>query len=93
MSKNRVNNPLDVVSVNDIVKVYVYEIDEAKGRVQLSLLPLDVLAKRDADKKEFKSRKKAYNKPQRKEISEEEAMKKLLDRFGFLFVSQLSIDA
>lgn len=82
MSLKRVNNPLDVVSVNDIVKVYVYEIDEAKGRVQLSLLPLDVLAKRDADKKEFKSRKKAYNKSQRKEISEEEAMKKLLDRFG-----------
>ena len=83
MSLKRVNNPLDVVSVNDIVKVYVVEIDEAKGRVQLSLLPLDVLAKRDADKKEFKSRKKAYNKPNyKKEISEEEAMKKLLERFG-----------
>ena len=83
MSTKRVNNPLEVVSVNDIVTVYVYEIDEAKGRVQLSLLPLDVLAKRDADKKEFKSRKKAYNKPEhKKEITEEEAMKKLLERFG-----------
>ena len=84
MSKNRVNNPLDVVSVNDIVKVYVVEIDETKGRVQLSLLSLEELAKRDADKKQFKSLKKAYNKPyhKEKEINEEEAMAKLLERFG-----------
>ena len=84
MSKDRINNPLDVVSVNDIVKVYVYEIDEAKGRVQLSLLSLDELAKRDADKKQFKSLKKAYNKPyhKEKEITEEEAMANLLARFG-----------
>lgn len=84
MSTKRINTPLDVVNVNDIVKVYVYDIDEAKQRVQLSLLPLDVLAKRDADQKEFKSRKKAYNKEYHKEkpISEEEAMKRLLERFG-----------
>lgn len=84
MSTKRINTPLDVVNVNDIVKVYVYDIDETKGRVQLSLLPLDVLAKRDADQKEFKSRKKAYNKEYHKEkpISEEEAMKRLLERFG-----------
>lgn len=85
MSIKHINNPLDVVSVNDIVTVYVYEIDEAKGRVQLSLLPLDVLAKRDADNKEFKSRKKAYNKPyhkEKQEINEEDAMKRLLERFG-----------
>ena len=84
MSTKRIENPLDVVSVNDVVKVYVVEIDETKGRVQLSLLPLDVLAKRDADKKQFKSLKKSYNKPyhKEKEISEEEAMAKLLERFG-----------
>jgi len=84
MSEKRINNPLDVVSVGDIVTVYVFEIDEVKGRVQLSLLPLDVLAKRDADKKSFKSRKKAYNKEyhKEKEINEEEAMAKLLERFG-----------
>ena len=84
MSTKRINTPLDVLNVNDIVKVYVYDIDEAKGRVQLSLLPLDVLAKRDADNKEFKSRKKAYNKEYKKEkpISEEDAMKALLERFG-----------
>ncbi|MBQ5444949.1 MAG: hypothetical protein IIU29_07165 [Erysipelotrichaceae bacterium] len=49
-----------------------------------------MLAKRDADKKEFRSRKKAQNRPYHKEkerpaekeISEEEAMKRLLERFG-----------
>ncbi len=90
MSTKRVNHPSEVVSVSDIVKVYVYDVDEVKQRVQLSLLPLDVLAKRDADKKEFRSRKKAANRPYHKErpakveeeISEEEAMKRLLERFG-----------
>lgn len=87
MSLNRINHPSEVVSVADIVKVYVYEVDEVKQRVQLSLLPLDVLAKRDADKKEFRSRKKAHNRPyhekkEEKEISEEEAMKRLMERFG-----------
>lgn len=84
MSMSRVNNPLDVVSVGDIVKVYVHEIDELKGRVQLSLLSPEELARRDADKKEFKSRKRAYNKEyhQEKEIDEDEAMKRLLERFG-----------
>lgn len=84
MSSKRINHPSQVVAVSDIVKVYVYEVDEAKGRVQLSLLPLDVLAKKDADNKEFKSRKKAHNNPykQKKELSEAEAMKRLLDRFG-----------
>ena len=90
MSKKRISHPSEVVSVSDIVKVYVYDVDEVKQRVQLSLLPLDELAKRDADKKEFRSRKKASNRPYHKdkapkaeeEISEEEAMKRLLERFG-----------
>ena len=86
MSMKRVNHPSEVVSVSDIVKVYVYDVDEAKQRVQLSLLPLDVLAKRDADKKEFRSRKKANNRPyhEKKEtiIDEDEAMKRLMERFG-----------
>ena len=87
MSEKRINHPSEVVSVSDIVKVYVYEVDEAKQRVQLSLLPLDLLAKRDADKKQFKDRKKAHNRPyhekkEEKEVSEEEAMKRLLERFG-----------
>ena len=84
MANRRVNHPSEVVSVGDIVDVYVYEVDEVKHRVQLSLLSLDELAKKDNDRKE-KSLKKAKNKPyhkQDKEISEEEAMKKLLERFG-----------
>ena len=87
MSEKRINHPSEVVSVADIVKVYVYEVDEEKHRVQLSLLPLDVLEKRDAKKKEFRSLKKAKNRPyhkeeKEKEVSEEEAMKRLLERFG-----------
>ena len=90
MSMKRINHPSEVVSVADIVKVYVYDVDEVKQRVQLSLLPLDVLAKRDADNKEFRSRRKAKNRPyhkenvkqEEKEIDEEEAMKRLLERFG-----------
>jgi uncharacterized protein len=88
MSMKRISHPSEVVSVADIVKVYVYDVDEVKQRVQLSLLPLDVLAKRDANKKEFRSRKKAQNRPYHKEkepereISEKEAMKRLLERFG-----------
>lgn len=84
MSLKKVNHPSEVVAVSDIVTVYVVEVDEIKKRVQLSLLPLDVLNKKNADMKEFKSRKKAYNKPyhREEEINEEEAMKRLLERFG-----------
>jgi len=90
MSMKRINHPSEVVSVSDIVKVYVYDVDETKERVQLSLLPLEELARRDEMKKE-RSLKKAHNrpyhkekqeKPVEKEISEEEAMKRLLERFG-----------
>lgn len=88
MSKKRVSHPSEVVSVNDIVKVYVYEINEEKGRVQLSLLSLDELAKRDAEVKDFKSRKKARNNDYKKdkvkkaEPTMDEAMAALMARFG-----------
>ncbi len=87
MSMKRIAHPSEVLAVNDIVKVYVYDIDEAKGRVSLSLLPLEELAKRDASKKEWKNRKKAKNRPEKQvkkeePINEEEAMKRLLERFG-----------
>ena len=38
MSHARVNHPLDIVSVGDIVTVYVLDVDE-RGRVALSLIP------------------------------------------------------
>lgn len=43
MSMKRISHPSECVAVNDIVKVWVYQIDEARNRVQLSLLPLDQL--------------------------------------------------
>jgi len=95
MAMHKVNHPSEIVAVNDIVKVYVFDIDEQKGRVQLSLLPLSKLEERDnIQKNAFKDRKKAYNKnnnknnfkPKQPKKSEEElqaeAMAKLLERFG-----------
>lgn len=40
MSRQRVSHPSELVSVGDILSVYVYHIDEEKQKVQLSLLPL-----------------------------------------------------
>ncbi len=90
MSKKRISHPSEVVSVGDIVKVYVYGIDQEKQRVQLSLLSLNELAEKETQRKE-RSLKKAKNRPyhQKKEepkkeepINEDEAMKRLLERFG-----------
>ncbi|MBR4462978.1 MAG: RNA-binding transcriptional accessory protein [Erysipelotrichaceae bacterium] len=90
MANRRISHPSEVVSVGDIVKVYVYGIDEEKHRVQLSLLSPKELAERDAQRKD-RSLKKAKNRPyhQKKEeikkeepINEDEAMKRLLERFG-----------
>ncbi|SFJ48588.1 MULTISPECIES: Tex family protein [unclassified Bacillus (in: firmicutes)] len=41
MSKQFVKHPLDIVSVGQIVKVWVDEIDMKKGRVALSMLPTE----------------------------------------------------
>lgn len=38
MSRNRIAHPSELVAVGDIVKVWVYNIDEEKQKVQLSLL-------------------------------------------------------
>lgn len=85
MSMSKINHPSDVVAVNDIVQVYVYEIDLAKSRVQLSLLSLEKLAEREnKNNKAFKDRKKSRNKKPVKteKQKKEEAMKRLLERFG-----------
>lgn len=39
LSKGKVKHPSEIVSVGDIIKVYVYKIDMEKHKVQLSLLP------------------------------------------------------
>ena len=38
MSKTRISHPSEMVAVGDIVKVWVYHIDEEKQKVQLTLL-------------------------------------------------------
>lgn len=40
MSKKRIAHPNELLSVGDIVKVYIYNIDKEREKVQLSLLPL-----------------------------------------------------
>ena len=39
MRRQRVQHPSEVVAVGDVVKVWVYNIDQEKQKVQLSLLP------------------------------------------------------
>lgn len=87
MSMNRVKHPSEILSVGDIVEVYVFEVDENRGRVQLSLLPLEKLQERDAAMKHRKSSNdhKKYNKnkkPAKKEVTMDDAMAKLMARFG-----------
>ena len=83
MSMRRNVVPVELVSVGDIVNVWVYEIDEARGRVSLSLLPPDQLQQRDA---QYKYRKSAKNKkqetPKKKEVTMDDAMARLMERFG-----------
>ncbi|MDO4478523.1 MAG: Tex family protein [Lachnospiraceae bacterium] len=59
MAERRINHPSEMLSVNDIVTVYVFGIDEARHRVQLSLLPPDVLAARDARNEELRKMREA----------------------------------
>ena len=80
MQRNAV--PTEVVSVSDIVDVWVYEIDEERGRVSLSLLPLDKLKEKQAAYKHRKGGKKRNEKPQKKEVTMDDAMARLLERFG-----------
>lgn len=40
MANRRIQHPSDIVSVGDIVKVWVYNIDQQKQKVQLSLVPV-----------------------------------------------------
>ena len=84
MSMRRNVVPTEVVSVGDIVDVWVYEIDEERSRVSLSFLPIEQLQQRDAQMKHRKSakQKKQQNKPQKKEVTMDDAMARLMERFG-----------
>ncbi|MBE6128002.1 MAG: RNA-binding transcriptional accessory protein [Erysipelotrichaceae bacterium] len=83
MQRNAV--PTEVCSVGDIVDVWVYEIDEERGRVSLSFLPLEKLKEKQAAYKHRRSgnnKKKQNEKPKKKEVTMDDAMARLLERFG-----------
>lgn len=87
MSMKRISHPSEVVSVGDIVSCYVYDVDEVKGKVQLSMIPLADLEKRDAAYRNRKSAKGKKNnnkpkKPEKKQVTMDDAMANLLARFG-----------
>ncbi len=85
MSMTRINHPSQVVSVGDIVKVFVIGVDEEKGKVQLSLLSPSDIEKRDAAYKMNPNRNKNKNRkqaPVKKEVTMEDATSRLMERFG-----------
>jgi uncharacterized protein len=57
MSMQRVTDPTTVVSVGDIVDVWVAEIDVDRNRVALSMIPLDSLKQKETQMKEHHTRK------------------------------------
>ena len=93
MSMKRVSHPSEVVSVNDIVKVWVYEIDEERGKVKLKARDEAVKAARE-NRKNGKGRNNRNNnnnnrrndnrpaKKQPEKVTMEDATKRLLERFG-----------
>lgn len=88
MSMKRVSHPSEIVSVGDIIKVWVYQIEEERNRVQLSLLPIQDIEARDKAMKENRNKKRHQksnhpknNRPMKKQVSMEEATKRLLERF------------
>ena len=84
MSMKRISHPSEVLSVGDIVTVYVLDVDEAKGRVALSLLPKEKLDERDAMMAANRRRKNKNNRRQeeKKPVTMEDATARLLARFG-----------
>ncbi len=92
MSERRNVNPLDIVSVGDIVDVWVHEIDKERGRVALSLLPPEKLRERDSKPRRAPGkdsrrspapgRSPAPAKPKKPEDGMEKAMEALWAKFG-----------
>jgi uncharacterized protein len=90
MSMKRISHPSEVLSVGDIVTVYVLDVDEAKGRVALSLLPKEKLDVRDAmmaANRRNRSDRRGKNKNNRRQeekkpVTMEDATARLLARFG-----------
>ena len=66
MSEKLNINPMDVVSVGDIVDVWVFDIDEERGRISLSLLPPEKLKERNERRKNGNRNKKGHGRPEPK---------------------------
>ena len=66
MSEKLNINPMDVVSVGDIVDVWVFDIDEERGRISLSLLPPEKLKERNERRKNGNRNKKGRGRPEPK---------------------------
>ncbi|MBR2668475.1 MAG: RNA-binding transcriptional accessory protein [Solobacterium sp.] len=93
MSMKRISHPSEVVSVGDIIDVYVVEIDAERGKIGLSLLSPEDLQKREAQWQASRNRthhgnNKQKKKPEhkapepKKQVSMEDATARLLERFG-----------
>ncbi len=83
MSQRRNIDPMDVVSVGDIVDVWVHEIDTDRGRISLSLLPPEKLKERDSKPhRGGNNPRPMVNKSEKKGPTMEDAMAALRKRFG-----------
>jgi len=86
MSEKPNINPMDVVSVGDIVEVWVFDIDEERGRIALSLLPPEKLKERDERRKSGNRNKKGRGRvePKKEEKSLNDSLKALQAKFKSL---------
>ena len=66
MSTARVTDPNEIVSVGDIVDVWVAEIDKERGRVALSMIPLEALHEKEEKMKEAREKRKQMPKHRKK---------------------------
>ena len=86
MSMKRISHPSESVAVGDIVKVWIYGIDEAKNRVQLSLIDPSLIAQRDASfRANHSNSKHRPSKPVQQlkpKPTMEDATARLMERFG-----------
>ena len=78
MKMEKVENPADVVKVGDHIEVYVSNVDLENNRLSLSLLSPDELAKKEGGRRN--SRRGRKEEP--KEVTMEDAMARLMNRFG-----------
>ena len=86
MSEKLNINPMDVVSVGDIVDVWVFDIDEERGRISLSLLHPEKLKERNERRKNGNRNKKGRGRPEPKKEDKDlnDSLKALQAKFKSL---------